>query len=273
MELAICKTEFKAVDGSPNLLTGYGAIFGNVDSYGDVIEPGAFKKTIKERVPNGDVKFLLNHDWFDVGAIAGTVVEASEDDYGLRFTAELSDAPSIQDAKVKMVEGHITDLSIGYNTIRERFPDEPDQKIYRYLEEVKLFEISAVTMGANDKAKILSVKSLHDFAGLPIAPEDYVWQPIEAQRRVAEWSGKSRLKLSRAYLMDGQFLIADIIGNKLTVVPQALKCVEYQINKLTEHIHRYSVSNRAAEPGEPLTKTGSISEYEYTKRKLTLGVH
>ena len=168
--------EFKEVKGENNVIEGYASVFDVIDSYGDVVKKGAFKKTIKERIKKGVVKFLNGHDWWTLDAILGTVTEAKEDDHGLWFKALLSAAQSVQDIKTKMLEGHINRLSIGYGTIRESYPDDDDDnkgKVGRYLEEVKLYEISAVTFPANEEAVILAVKNIiHPFKTNPVIMQD-----------------------------------------------------------------------------------------------------
>ena len=60
MEHKATTVEIKtAADGT---FEGYAAVFGNVDSYGDIIQPGAFTKTIQER--RSQIKILWNHDSF-----------------------------------------------------------------------------------------------------------------------------------------------------------------------------------------------------------------
>ncbi len=56
-----------------------------------------------------------------------------------------------------MKEGIINELSIGYDSIIEEY-DKLNR--IRYLKEVKLYEVSAVTFGANDLCKVTDVKTL-----------------------------------------------------------------------------------------------------------------
>jgi phage head maturation protease len=47
MDHFICPFEVKAGSTEDDgCITGYGSVFGNVDSYGDIVAKGAFKKTI-----------------------------------------------------------------------------------------------------------------------------------------------------------------------------------------------------------------------------------
>ena len=159
-ELLIRPVEFKQFDEEFNTIEGYASVFDIVDSQDDVIVQGAFKKTIKERVPAGLVKFLSSHQW-SVESVLGTVVEAKEDDHGLWFKAQLSAAPAVQETRVKMLEGHINRLSIGFRTIKDHYDRSEDNgnPSIRYIDEVKLYEVSAVPFAANEEAVITSVKA------------------------------------------------------------------------------------------------------------------
>ena len=51
----------KDIDIKSRIVTGYLAAFGNVDSDNDIIEKGAFSKSINERF--NDIFYLQQHDW------------------------------------------------------------------------------------------------------------------------------------------------------------------------------------------------------------------
>jgi len=150
--------EIKAInEDGQNYITGYASVFGNIDSYDDIVSKGAFTKTLSERVPVGLVKFLDSHNSWESRAVLGTVTEAYEDDRGLWFKAHISSVQSAQDILTKVKEGHLNRLSIGYDTVKTTF----DQRSgIRYLTEVKLYEVSVVTFAANEEATILSAKSI-----------------------------------------------------------------------------------------------------------------
>ena len=164
-KLLECAAEFKADDGKPNTVEGYASVFGNVDNYGDVVLPGAFKKTIKERVAKGLVPLVADHNW-SVDALLGTVIAAEEDSKGLHFTAKLSAVPSVQEVRTKMLEGHLKAMSFSFRTLGERFPETPEivdgKTVMRYLTEVALLDISPVVIGANARAVITQVKAFNE---------------------------------------------------------------------------------------------------------------
>jgi HK97 family phage prohead protease len=232
-----CPVEFKTA-GDGNTVEGYASVFDVVDSYGDVVLHGAFKKTIKDRVSKGLVPFVSDHRW-EVDSLLGTIVKADEDSKGLHFEAELSKAPSVQDVKIKMTEGHLHQASFGFRTIGEKFPKAPEsiggRQVFRYLTEVMLLDIAPVVLAANELAGITGVKALVPFQDLPIASRARAWDAPDAEARVREWAGggdQPSAKYRRAFLcydneVQGEYdsykhQIADIIDGNLTIIPQAV---------------------------------------------------
>lgn len=139
-------------DEKMGIVKGYGSIFGNVDSDGDIINKGAYKKTIQE---NGSrVKYLYQHD---MDKPIGKMVHLEEDDKGLVFEAQVPKTRLGMDVIELMKAGVITENSVGILPIQKGMNGQ-----YRELNEVKLFEVSAVTLAANDQAMIVDVKGNND---------------------------------------------------------------------------------------------------------------
>ena len=140
--------ELLDADENAGIIKGYGSYFGNKDSDNDVIAKGAYKKTIEE---NGNrVKYLYQHD---MNQPIGKMTELYEDDKGLVFVAEIAKTQLGKDVVELMKSGVITENSVGIMPIQKQNKGD-----YREITEVKLYEISAVTLAANDQAKILDVK-------------------------------------------------------------------------------------------------------------------
>jgi hypothetical protein len=151
--------------------SGYGAFFNNVDSYGDVILPGAFAESLAASHKSGQFPaMLMQHGGWGIGADDMTPIGIwtglSEDGKGLMVEGKLADTPRGREAYalLKMSPRPAIDgLSIGY--IAKEFsqrskPEEPR----RTLKKVDLMEISLVTFPANGKARVASVKSGADFS-------------------------------------------------------------------------------------------------------------
>lgn len=135
-------------DEKAGIIKGYGSYFGNKDSDNDVIMKGAYKKTIAENCER--VKYLYQHD---MNQPIGKMSELYEDDKGLVFVAEIAKTQLGKDVVELMKSGVITENSVGIMPIQKNNKGD-----YREITEVKLYEISAVTLAANDQAKILDVK-------------------------------------------------------------------------------------------------------------------
>jgi len=141
--------ELMDADAERGIVKGYGSYFDNKDSDNDIIRKGAYTKTIKE---NGTrVKYLYQHNMMQP---IGKMSELYEDDKGLVFVAEIPKSTLGKDVIELMKAGVITENSVGIlPVVKENKGD------YREIKEVKLYEISAVTLAANDQAKIMDVKS------------------------------------------------------------------------------------------------------------------
>jgi HK97 family phage prohead protease len=166
-EYGFCEIKFAADDGAEaRTFTGYGAVFGNVDSYGDVIEKGAFKKTLAEANKTGSwPAMLMQHGGWGMSADdltpVGIWTEFAEDDNGLLLTGKLAETPRGSEAYglLKMTpRPALNGLSIGYRAKKFTVGTKLDEP-RRTLHEVDLIEVSLVTFPANPKARIGSVKS------------------------------------------------------------------------------------------------------------------
>ena len=142
--------EVKFAGDKAGSFTGYASVFGGLDSYGDTILPGAYTETIKARRP----LMLYGHN---PGRVIGKWTEIAEDSKGLlvrgEFTPGHSDA---QDVYASLKHGALNGLSIGFR-IPEGGAEMAEER--RLLKRIDLFEISVVSMPADDAARIGDVKS------------------------------------------------------------------------------------------------------------------
>lgn len=132
--------------------TGYASKFGNIDLHGDIVEKGAFLKTVSERMPKGAVKVLWQH-MEPLGM--PTVLE--EDDSGLYVEGKISKTRLGDEAMTLMEDGVVDGMSIGYDVVKDEYDELHG---IRRLKELKLYEVSIVTWGANPEAAVTNVKHL-----------------------------------------------------------------------------------------------------------------
>lgn len=154
-QLALNSVELKFDGGKAGTFAGYASKFGGVDSYGDTILPGAYKRTLKKR--ERPVRLRWNH-W---GPVIGKWMTMTEDEHGLYVEGELTPGHSVaQDVYASMQHGAVDGLSIGYHPVEIR--ELGDGK--RELKEISLVEISVVEEPADLGARIGDVKSALDVA-------------------------------------------------------------------------------------------------------------
>lgn len=139
--------------GEQGTFTGMASVYGNRDLGGDVVEPGAFTKTLTDK--GGEVPILWQHDSREPIGM-GKLFDSAD---GLQIKGELAidSSPVAAKAYGLMRRGILKGLSIGYDTIRDEVKDK-----VRYLRELKLWEVSIVTFPMNELATIQGVKTLED---------------------------------------------------------------------------------------------------------------
>ncbi len=147
------KFELENADETTGEFSGYAAVFGNIDSGGDIIERGAFTKTIAEDFDR--IKILSQHDSCELPI--GKPLELREDEKGLFIRGKISDTQKGRDIRTLLKDGVLNELSIGYDSTDFEYDGELG---VRHLKEVKLWEVSIVTWAMNEEAKIDEVKSL-----------------------------------------------------------------------------------------------------------------
>jgi HK97 family phage prohead protease len=148
--------EIKDIDAKSMTVTGYWSKFGNVDYDDDIIASGAASKTIAERGPMGsnEIFFLNQHNWSQPHG-KPTVLEAQEK--GIYFESKIAPTSYGKDALVLYAEGIVVQHSIGFSTVKADY----DQKTgVRTIKEIKLYEGSNVTLGANPETPFTGFKSL-----------------------------------------------------------------------------------------------------------------
>ena len=104
------------IDEKSGIVKGYGSIFGNKDSDNDIIEKGAYKKTLEE---NGKrVKYIYQHD---ISKPLGKMQELYEDEKGLAFTAEIPKTTLGRDILELMKAGVIEENSVGIMPVVKQY--------------------------------------------------------------------------------------------------------------------------------------------------------
>lgn len=141
-------------DSPTGTITGHGSIFGNVDEQGDIVQKGAFKRTLEELKASGrKLKMLWRHrDPIGVWNVA------REDREGLYVEGRplVEDVQLAKEAVALARSGAVDEMSIGY---RVRESERSKDGMVRKLLDVDLLEVSLVPFAANSLARVTSVKA------------------------------------------------------------------------------------------------------------------
>ncbi|MEZ5913090.1 MAG: HK97 family phage prohead protease [Paracoccaceae bacterium] len=146
--------KFQALGGDVTVtdgtrIEGYASVFGRRDQGGDVVQTGAYAKSLASLAAKGRrVKMLWQHD---PNEPIGIWDEVREDAHGLFVKGRL--LPEVgrgREAMALIGAGAIDGLSIGYRTVKA----EKDSKGQRLLSELELWEVSLVTFPMLPEARV-----------------------------------------------------------------------------------------------------------------------
>ena len=151
-------TKIEDIDNK-GIVKFYASVFGNLDKAGDIVDPGAYSKTIAENLK--EIQHYKNHD---SRLMPGVITEAKEDDRGLIITSKLILGTQLgketyEEYKAMAEVGKSMFHSIGYIPVKEEKKDDGN-----HLKEIFLREVSTLTAHpANSEALTVDVKSEIDF--------------------------------------------------------------------------------------------------------------
>lgn len=243
-----------------NSFRGMASVFGSVvDSYiPTILHRGAFSKTLAERSGTGNrgVKILLHHDMDKPIGLPTRLMEVEE---GLALEAKVSLTSDGRNALILLRDGVLDALSIGFDAVKFDFEETAEGTMIRHIREVRLWEISLVTFGADPEARITEVNGMFDSRGEaykqvmtkhgvitskltndgvnPIRDFDVVDRVSQgdARKRVEAWAGgPDKPRFSQAFVVsdDGgnHYQIADVVNGKLQVT-------KHQLLNAVTHFH------------------------------------
>lgn len=144
--------DIKDIDSKNRIVTGYLSEFGSTDYDKDIIEKGAFAKSISER--KNDIFFLNQHDWKQPH---GKFNVLQEDSKGLYFESNALPNTTYSNDLIELYAlGIVKEHSIGFSTVKSEWHKDG---ITRTIKEIKLYEGSNVTLGANPNTPFTGFKS------------------------------------------------------------------------------------------------------------------
>lgn len=160
--ILVADVEWKAGPAAgPGEIEGYASVFGNVDNVGDVVMPGAFRKTISDwRHASQPMPLTADHNLTTDGLI-GSVNDLREDSHGLKFKARFSRSDKAQRIRQDVLDGHLRGTSFIYEPINAK-AGRFNGKAVRFLHELRLHEVTIAVgpLTVNPLAMITSAKAI-----------------------------------------------------------------------------------------------------------------
>ena len=163
-------------DKDTGIVDAYVSVMGIVDEDipPDMIELGAFKKTIQERGPAGTnkIRVLHQHRWDEVVGKPLSMVEHTREQLPAELLEKYPSATGGLFAQTQFVldvqraredfalykAGAMDEWSIGFDTIESDMDKDDNSVAFRRIKEVRMWEYSPVTWGANQATTTTNVK-------------------------------------------------------------------------------------------------------------------
>lgn len=149
---------YKELDTEKHVIEIKFAAYGVKDSDNDILVKGCFAKSIQERGPesstNRKIAYLWQHDMRDP---IGKILSIEEREDGAYATVRLSNFDAVPNAKRayhQLKDGDINQFSFGFSYVWDKVDYDEENDAY-IVKEVKLYEISIVTLGANEMTEYI----------------------------------------------------------------------------------------------------------------------
>jgi len=200
------KVETRQEDDGVMRLSGYAAVFNDASvplPFTEYIAPGAFRKTLSE---TPDVRLLINHEGLPLARTKNDTLRLTEDEFGLRFDAELPDTSEARDLYTLIERGDVDQMSFAFRVIRQKYNTD---RTVRTLTEVSLADgdVSVVTYPAYPTTSVEAREALAS--------------AIQAVKEGREVSGESLIVLQTVfekmsegheYVMEAVEMMAALMG-------------------------------------------------------------
>lgn len=138
----------RGASGEKRSLAGHAAVFNQIADLGgfrEVVAPGAFTNSIA----NDDIRALFNHDAnYVLGRNTAKTLRLVEDGQGLAIEIDPPDTQFARDLAISIERGDITQMSFGFETVKDEWQKDTTGMWTRTLREAKLWDVSPVTFPA-----------------------------------------------------------------------------------------------------------------------------
>lgn len=187
---------------------GYASIFGNIDSYGDKVMPGAFTDTLADwesKAASAVIPLLYGHDMSDPNNNVGWAMEAVEDGRGLRVKCQIDLDGGNGPQVYRLIKGRrLSQMSFAYDVESGGWAKDGEEEFFE-LRKLKLYEVSLVPVGANQETELIAVKSAAEHAIRFV-------QNIKAGR-VLSAKNENALKDAQTQIAEASQMLAEVLAS------------------------------------------------------------
>jgi HK97 family phage prohead protease len=143
------------------------SVFGNEDSVGDVVMPGAFAEDLDRWRQKGDpIPVIWSHDWGDPFSHIGEVTDAKEVPAGLLVTGRLDLENPKAEQVWRLLKGRrVTQFSFAYDIEDGGWGERDGRDVYE-LRKLRVHEVGPTLVGANQETELLAAKAAHVASGM-----------------------------------------------------------------------------------------------------------
>ena len=234
------RIEIKA-DGEGGILhiKAYALAFGNVDSWGDIIMPGACDEFLAG--PDADRMALC---WqHDRATVIGKITDKDVDDYGMWIEADILPTSVGNDAAILLKNGAVKEFSIGYRATKFHWEKREgyDYDI-RVLDAIDVVEVSPVTTAANPAAILVSAKADPDHSTQETSinqikqdPHEMTPEEIKAMRESIEQAASEKVAAEIKAMQDELKASKESVEEKekeIDNLDKSVKSLKAEIDKL-----------------------------------------
>lgn len=222
--------EWKA-DGESDVLhiKAYACVFGNVDSWGDIIQPGACDAFLASA--NADrMRLCYQHNQNEV---IGVITAKGVDAIGMWIEADVLPTTTGKDVQTLLRAGALDEFSIGYYADKYHYEKRDGyQGEIRILEQITIVEVSPVTRAANEKAVILDMKNE---GNEPEEEQSEEQQPEPETEQTNEETVETENPIKQENMEDIKKQL-EAVEQKAAAAETALQAKEQEINNLDASI-------------------------------------
>lgn len=168
-------------DKESRTISGYAAIFGNIDKANDMLIKGCFAKSINERGPESNANDKIILLWMhDMSEPIGKITKLIEDDRGLYFEATIDNIELGDRTLIQLESGTLNQFSIGYTYVWDKceWQEIGGEQVF-IVNEVVLYEISVVSIGCNGLTEYTGLKSISDIEDAFSALQDEITNELK----------------------------------------------------------------------------------------------